>query len=89
MSHDQRPGKIRVVQNGAVPADRRSGANLGVDARTKAEAAASTAVAAGPAAFPAADMEKRGLPLLPATLFLLACIGGGIAFAILRPFGIG
>jgi hypothetical protein len=32
---------------------------------------------------------KTGLPLMPAILFLLACIGGGVAIAMIRPFGLG
>lgn len=45
------------------------------------------APAAKPAATPAP--AKPGLPLVPAILFLLACIGGGVAIAMIRPFGLG
>ncbi len=48
-------------------------------AETVANATASNSSAAAPA----------GLPLVPALLFLLACIGGGIAVALLTPFGNG
>jgi hypothetical protein len=32
---------------------------------------------------------KPALPMVPAILFLLACIGGGIAVVVIRPFGLG
>lgn len=38
---------------------------------------------------PVAAPAKPGLPMMPAVLFLLACIGGGIAVIVIRPFGLG
>lgn len=32
---------------------------------------------------------KSGLPLLPAGLFLLACVAGGVLVAVIRPLGLG
>lgn len=37
----------------------------------------------------AAAPAKAGLPMMQAILFLLACIGGGIAVVVIRPFGLG
>jgi hypothetical protein len=82
LSHDQRPGRIRVVGDAsAQPKQRRRGEVMTIDgvAETVANATASNSSAAAPA----------GLPLVPALLFLLACIGGGIAVALLTPFGNG
>lgn len=80
MSYDQRPGKLRVVQQkGGAPAPQQAG-----------EDAAAGDAAAGlpaPGTAPATGSEK--LPLLGAALFLLACAGGGVALAVIRPFGIG
>lgn len=38
---------------------------------------------------PAPVAAKPALPMMGAILFLLACIGGGVAIAIIRPFGLG
>ncbi|MEP9359766.1 hypothetical protein [Sphingomonas sp. KR3-1] len=43
-------------------------------------------VSSKPAAAPAA---KPGLPMMKAILFLIACIGGGVLIAVIRPFGLG
>jgi hypothetical protein len=40
-----------------------------------------------PAAAPAA--AKPALPMMAAIVFLLACIGGGVLIAFVRPFGLG
>jgi hypothetical protein len=37
----------------------------------------------------AAVVAKPGLPMMKAILFLLACIGGGVLIAFVRPFGLG
>ncbi|MDG2534043.1 hypothetical protein P6144_10325 [Sphingomonas sp. HITSZ_GF] len=42
-----------------------------------------------PRATAAPATAKPGLPMLSAILFLLACIGGGVAIAVIRPFGLG
>lgn len=81
MSYDQRPGKLRVVQQkGGAPAPQQAGE----DAAAAADAAAGLPA---PGTAPATGSEK--LPLLGAALFLLACAGGGVALAVIRPFGIG
>ncbi|WP_280278786.1 hypothetical protein [Sphingomonas sp. CBMAI 2297] len=38
---------------------------------------------------PAPAPGRAPLPMLHAILFLLACIGGGIAVVAIRPFGLG
>jgi hypothetical protein len=42
---------------------------------------------ARPAPVPAP--AKKGLPMMGAILFLLACMGGGVLIAFIRPFGLG
>lgn len=80
MSYDQRPGKLRVVQQkGGAPAPQQAGEDA-----TAGDAAAGLPA---PGTAPATGSEK--LPLLGAALFLLACAGGGVALAVIRPFGIG
>lgn len=80
MSYDQRPGKLRVVQQkGGAPAPQQAAEDA-----TAADAAAGVPAPGTP---PATGAEK--LPLLGAALFLLACAGGGVALAVIRPFGIG
>ncbi|WP_180145513.1 hypothetical protein [Sphingomonas sp. R-74633] len=38
---------------------------------------------------PAPAAAKPALPMMAAILFLLACIGGGVVIAFVRPFGLG
>jgi hypothetical protein len=76
LSHDQRPGKMRVVSDGGGPK---------VRATIEGTAEVVTPRAKPAAAAPA----KQGLPMMQAILFLLACIGGGIAVVVIRPFGLG
>ena len=93
MSHDQRPGRMRVVQD-PVDVQRRRG-----DATTIEGSADTVAVtdggrargvaATGSAASAAAAAQDKGLPLLPAGLFLLACAAGGVLVAVVRPLGLG
>ncbi len=73
MSYDQRPAKMRVV------------ADTG-NVRTIIDNAPQASVKPAPAPVAAA---KPALPMMGAILFLLACIGGGVAIAIIRPFGLG
>lgn len=81
MSHDQRPGRIRVVGDAsAQPKQRRRGEAVTIEGVVEAVANPATS---GSAAAPTA------LPLVPALLFLVACIGGGVAVALLTPFGNG
>lgn len=75
MSYDQRPGKMRVVS------DAGNVRSVVEDKKT----APVKPVAVAPAPAPA----KAGLPLMGAILFLLACIGGGVLIAFIRPFGLG
>ncbi|MBO9516279.1 MAG: hypothetical protein J7549_19360 [Variovorax sp.] len=73
MSYDQRPGKMRVVSDAG-------------NVRSVIEHSPQAPIKAPPAAAPPA---KAGLPLMGAILFLLACIGGGVLIAFIRPFGLG
>lgn len=66
---------MRVVSDGGNP-----------NVRTTIEG---TAEVVRPRAAPAPAPAKPGLPMMQAILFLLACIGGGIAVVVIRPFGLG
>ena len=79
MSHDQRPGKMRVVHDAGKTAGH-------PNVRTTIEG---TAEVVRPKASPAAVPVKVALPMMQAILFLLACIGGGVAVIVVRPFGLG
>ncbi|WP_448661394.1 hypothetical protein ACG3SL_12135 [Sphingomonas sp. CJ20] len=79
MSYDQRPGKLRVVQ------DTTKAPTGGADAATSTPQDAAAAAGA-PGGAPAAAPAKGGLPILAALLFLLACVAGGVGFALLQPF---
>lgn len=72
---------MRVVGNAADPDHRRRGDRVTIDgiAETVPGAVASSSGAA----------RDVRLPLLPALLFLVACIGGGIAVALFAPLGNG
>jgi hypothetical protein len=87
LSHDQRPGKIRVVRDAsAANGTRRRGdasAAMGVAARPGTSAANG---ATGMNAAVRAAAAKKTLPMLQAGIFLLACVIGGVGVAILRPF---
>ena len=75
---------MRVVKDSAKsPAGRRAGE--GAVAGSGAGATGTDLVEAGAAAGAAA---KARLPLLQAVLFLAACAIGGVAIALVRPFGI-
>ncbi|UYY59703.1 hypothetical protein [Sphingomonas sp. S2-65] len=76
MSFDQRPGKMRVVSDGSQSPKMR---------RTDDPAAAPPVAA--PVALPAP--AKQRLPILGAALFVIACALGGVAVAVVRPFGLG
>ena len=87
MSHDQRPGRMRVVQDPAEVQRRRGDA-----ATIEADPGSFEVVGgAGAAAVAAVDVAaaRSGLPLLPVGLFLLACMAGGVLVAVLRPLGLG
>lgn len=73
MSYDQRPGKMRVVSDAG-------------NVRTVIE---NTAEQAPRPRAPAPAPAKPALPMMAAILFLLACIGGGVLIAFVRPFGLG
>ncbi len=68
---------MRVVSDGGHP-----------NVRTTIEGTAEV-VRPRPAPAAAAPAAKPALPMMPAILFLLACIGGGIAVVVIRPFGLG
>lgn len=81
---------MRVVQDPADVQRRRGDATTiegSADTVAVATSAASHAAAAAAAAATAA--QDKGLPLLPAGLFLLACAAGGILVAVVRPLGLG
>lgn len=87
LSYDQRPGKLRVVQDKGGNGGPRNG-DMSAEAKADAPAAlAEAAKAPGSATEPAET--GGGLPLLGAALFVLACAGGGVAIAVIRPFGLG
>jgi hypothetical protein len=88
VSHDQRPGRMRVVQDPAAT-DRRRGNAVTVDAGQDTFEVVGGAGTATGATGTAADAAKGGLPLLPACLFLLACAAGGVLVAVVRPLGLG
>jgi hypothetical protein len=73
LSYDQRPGKMRVVSDTG-------------NVRTIIDNQPQASVR--PAPKPAAP-AKPALPMMTAILFLLACIGGGVLIAFVRPFGLG
>ena len=88
MSHDQRPGRMRVVKDPS-ESDRRRGNAVTVEADANSfevVGGAGNGAAAGGAA---AVADKGSLPLLPAALFLLACAAGGVLVAVVRPLGLG
>jgi hypothetical protein len=70
MSHDQRPGRMRVVSDAAAARGNAANANAGANA-----AAGGHAPAGSDGATPAG---AGGLPILPALVFLLACGAGGV-----------
>ncbi len=86
MSHDQRPAKLRVVQDAAPVAGRRRDDPKAVHGKP---GSADTAAAVPANASAKTGAEASGLALVPAMLFLIACIAGGVAFALVRPFGLG
>ena len=87
MSHDQRPGKMRVVQDASTAnRNRRSDVAAASGAAARAGMGTANGLAASNAAARNAAGAKTGLPMLQAGLFLFACIVGGVAVAILRPF---
>lgn len=74
MSYDQRPAKMRVVSDAG-------------NVRSVVDDQKATApIKPAPAAIAPA---KAGLPMMGAILFLLACLGGGVLIAFIRPFGLG
>jgi hypothetical protein len=74
MSHDQRPGRMRVVSDAAAARGNAANANAGANAGANA-AAGGHAPAGSDGATPAG---AGGLPILPALVFLLACGAGGV-----------
>jgi hypothetical protein len=75
MSQDQRPARVRVVQQGPAPA--------GTPQRRRGDAPA-TGGAAGEPAAPAPALAAR---LIPSLLFLLGCAAGGAAAVLLDIWG--
>lgn len=79
---------MRVVQD---PADvqRRRGDATTIEGSADTVAVATSAASHAAAAAAATAAQDKGLPLLPAGLFLLACAAGGILVAVVRPLGLG
>ena len=93
MSHDQRPGRMRVVQDPA-GVQRRRGDATTIEAdpdsfEVVGGAGIGVAASAVNAAIDTGAVRKDGLPLLPAGLFLLACLAGGVLVGVIRPLGLG
>jgi len=91
LSHDQRPGKIRVVRDATLTNGTRSGDPAGVAGRANTNpvntaGGASGASARGRTAQAQGGAAGRTLPLLPAGIFLLACVIGGVVAVIVRSF---
>jgi hypothetical protein len=78
---------MRVVQDPADVQRRRGDATTIEGSADTVAVAASAAPRAALATATAA--QDKGLPLLPAGLFLLACAAGGILVAVVRPLGLG
>jgi len=72
MSDDRKPGRVRMVS--------------GSGGRTVTAApVTATAAAIAPTAAPAKSKGAMKAALLPGALFLIGCIGGGVAIARLVP----
>ncbi len=85
MSHDQRPGRMRVVKD---PSESRGARGNAVTADADPNSF-EVMGGAGNKAPPAPAPGEGSLPLLPAGLFLLACAAGGVLVAVMRPLGHG
>ena len=78
---------MRVVQDASTAnRNRRGDVAAAPGATARAGAGATNGLAASNAAARNAAAAKKGLPILQAGLFLVACIVGGVAVAMLRPF---
>lgn len=90
MSHDQRPGKLRVVRDATPTSGTRAGDPAGASgAALRGGVALGDVPGSGDAGLPtsaAAAAGGKALPMLQAAIFLLACVIGGVAFVIARPF---
>ena len=89
MSHDQRPGRMRVVQDPAEVQRRRGDATTIEADPDSFEVVGGAGIGVAAAAPTDVVTAKSGLPLLPAGLFLLACAAGGVLVAVIRPLGLG
>jgi hypothetical protein len=76
---------MRVVQDASAANRRRSDMAAAPGAAARAGTGAANGLTASNAAARNAA-AKKDLPMLQAGLFLFACIVGGVAVAILRPF---
>jgi hypothetical protein len=80
---------MRVVQDPA-EVQRRRGDAATIEADPDSfEVVGGAGAAAGAGITADVAAVKSGLPLLPAGLFLLACMAGGVLVAVLRPLGLG
>jgi len=78
MSHDQKPGRMRVVGNAAPAPQRRRG-----DGGGSAGGALATGSASASAAAPVATARSAAPGRLLALLFVVGCAAGGAAFPLL------
>jgi hypothetical protein len=85
VSHDQRPGRIRVIDASAQDARRRGDAGGNIKIVPKPGAARAGAGEGEAAA--AAATGARGAGLLPGLLFLAACAAGGAGVTALILLG--
>ena len=88
MSHDQRPGRMRVVQDPA-EVQRRRGDAAPIADPDSFEVVGGAGIGIAASATIAGETAESSLPLLPAGLFLLACAAGGVLVAVIRPLGLG
>ena len=89
MSYDQRPGRMRVVQDPAEVQRRRGDATTIEADPDSFEVVGGAGIGVAASATVDSETAESGLPLLPAGLFLLACAAGGVLVAGIRPLGLG
>jgi len=77
---------MRVVQDASAANRRRGDVAAAPGAAARAGTGTANGLTASNAAARNAAAAKKGLPMLQAGLFLFACIVGGVAVAMLRPF---
>lgn len=89
MSFDQRPGRLRVVQESSQPDAGRRRGETGAAGNAVPVQLADAPLPSGPALPAGVATAKRRLPLIEIGVFLVACAVGGVVIAVVRPFGLG